>query len=186
MRRAAILVFAAVVTASIAASQPIRADAPSPPQDYRDTVFVPVVVTLRPAPPLIVDPQPRAPDPTLAPRPQPTAPIIVAPVATPRASSNPTVAQAQAWALATLGPTQYACLANIVKHEDGTWSPTRTAPDGAYGIPQALPGTKMAIAGSDWRTDRITQLRWMIFDYIPGRYGTPCGAWSFWQANGWY
>ena len=58
-------------------------------------------------------------------------------------------------------------------------------PSGAYGIPQALPGDKMAAYGSDWQTNAATQIKWGLA-YIAGRYGTPCDAWSFWQSNGWY
>jgi hypothetical protein len=58
-------------------------------------------------------------------------------------------------------------------------------PSGAYGIPQALPGDKMAVYGDDWQTNPTTQIKWGL-NYIAGRYSTPCGAWSFWQSNGWY
>jgi hypothetical protein len=56
---------------------------------------------------------------------------------------------------------------------------------GAYGIPQALPGSKMSSAGSDWETNPATQIRWGL-GYIQDRYGSPSAAWSFFQANGWY
>jgi hypothetical protein len=56
---------------------------------------------------------------------------------------------------------------------------------GAYGIPQALPGDKMATAGADWATNPATQITWGL-GYIGGRYGTPCGAWGHSQAKGWY
>jgi hypothetical protein len=56
---------------------------------------------------------------------------------------------------------------------------------GAFGIPQALPGSKMASAGSDWQTNPATQIRWGL-GYIKSTYGSPSAAWSFWQANGWY
>jgi len=56
---------------------------------------------------------------------------------------------------------------------------------GAYGIPQALPGSKMASAGADWATNPATQITWGL-GYITGRYGTPCGAWNHSQATGWY
>jgi hypothetical protein len=59
-------------------------------------------------------------------------------------------------------------------------------PSGAYGIPQALPGSKMASAGSDWQNNPETQIRWGL-NYIASRYGTPCNAWYQWQAHGgWY
>jgi hypothetical protein len=56
---------------------------------------------------------------------------------------------------------------------------------GAYGIPQALPGSKMASAGADWQTNAATQIKWGL-GYIKGRYGTPCGAWGHSQSVGWY
>ena len=56
---------------------------------------------------------------------------------------------------------------------------------GAYGIPQALPGSKMASSGADWRTNPVTQINWGI-GYIKGRYGTPCSAWAHSNAVGWY
>jgi hypothetical protein len=65
------------------------------------------------------------------------------------------------------------------------WSVYAANPSGAYGIPQALPGNKMAAYGSDWQTDPATQIKWGL-SYIKSRYGSPSAAWSFWQSNGWY
>lgn len=61
----------------------------------------------------------------------------------------------------------------------------RNPSSGAYGIPQALPGSKMATAGADWETNPATQIKWGL-GYIKGRYGTPTKAWAFFQANNWY
>ncbi|WP_159941807.1 MULTISPECIES: lytic transglycosylase domain-containing protein [unclassified Nocardiopsis] len=70
--------------------------------------------------------------------------------------------------------------------KESNWNHTAQNPSsGAYGIPQSLPGDKMASHGSDWRTNPATQIAWGI-DYIKGRYGNPCGAWSHSQANNWY
>jgi uncharacterized protein YabE (DUF348 family) len=82
--------------------------------------------------------------------------------------------------------SQMGCLIEMWNHESG-WRTTAENPgSGAYGIPQALPGTKMASAGADWRTSARTQIKWGL-DYIADRYGDPCGAWSTWQAHGgWY
>jgi hypothetical protein len=78
------------------------------------------------------------------------------------------------------------CLDDVESREDSTWSVTATNPgSGAYGIPQALPAGKMASAGSDWRWNPRTQIRWMI-SYIEQRYGGPCTAWDHEQADGWY
>lgn len=80
---------------------------------------------------------------------------------------------------------QFSCLDALWEHESG-WRVDATNPSsGAYGIPQALPGWKMAAYGDDWRTNPQTQIKWGL-NYIADRYSTPCGAWSFWQANGWY
>ncbi|AXI80062.1 aggregation-promoting factor C-terminal-like domain-containing protein [Peterkaempfera bronchialis] len=80
---------------------------------------------------------------------------------------------------------QYQCFAQIVQHES-SWNPTATNPSsGAYGLVQALPGSKMASAGADWRTNPATQIKWGL-SYMNERYGSPCGAWSFWQSHHWY
>ncbi|MFE6284308.1 transglycosylase SLT domain-containing protein [Streptomyces sp. NPDC057877] len=81
--------------------------------------------------------------------------------------------------------TQYNAFSKIVQHESG-WDVDATNPSsGAYGLVQALPGSKMASAGSDWKTNAKTQIEWGL-DYMNDRYGSPVGAWNFWQANGWY
>ena len=69
-------------------------------------------------------------------------------------------------------------------YESG-WRVNAANPNGAYGIPQALPGSKMASHGADWQTNAATQISWGI-DYIAGRYATPCGAWAHIQSVGWY
>jgi hypothetical protein len=78
----------------------------------------------------------------------------------------------------------FGCLDNLWSRESG-WRYNAANPSGAYGIPQALPGSKMASAGADWQTNPVTQIKWG-FGYIQGRYGDPCGAWAYWQANGSY
>ena len=65
------------------------------------------------------------------------------------------------------------------------WRVTAKNALGAYGIPQAYPGSKMASAGSDWETNGETQIRWGL-SYISGRYGTPSAAWLFFQQKGHY
>jgi hypothetical protein len=88
-------------------------------------------------------------------------------------------------AASMMSSSQFQCFSNIVTRESG-WNPSATnASSGAYGLVQALPGTKMASAGSDWRTNPATQIKWGL-SYMNGRYGSPCGAWSFWQAHNWY
>jgi hypothetical protein len=81
--------------------------------------------------------------------------------------------------------SEMAALVPMWNHESG-WDATAENPgSGAYGIPQALPGSKMSTAGSDWRTNPATQIRWGL-GYIKSVYGSPSAAWSFWQNNGWY
>jgi len=80
---------------------------------------------------------------------------------------------------------QFSCLRPLWAHESG-WNPYAQNPSsGAYGIPQALPGSKMASAGGDWQSDPATQIRWGL-SYIQGNYGSPCGAWAHEQTDGWY
>lgn len=80
---------------------------------------------------------------------------------------------------------QWSCLESLWERESG-WNVTATNPSsGAYGIPQSLPGSKMATAGSDWQTNPATQISWGL-SYIQGRYGTPCGAWNAFLSKGWY
>lgn len=79
---------------------------------------------------------------------------------------------------------QWTALNNIAMAESG-WSTSAANPSGAYGIPQSLPGSKMAAAGADWQTNPRTQIKWML-GYIRSTYGTPVRAWQFHLANGWY
>jgi hypothetical protein len=98
--------------------------------------------------------------------------------------TNPTEAQAlgkQMMLAAGFGESQWPCLYNLWNEESG-WTTTAANPSGAYGIPQALPGSKM---GAGWQTDARVQINWGL-GYIKGRYGTPCGAYSAKQAKGWY
>jgi hypothetical protein len=77
------------------------------------------------------------------------------------------------------------CLVNLWNKESGWNEKASNRGSGAYGIPQALPGSKMASVGADWRTNPVTQIKWGL-GYIKGRYKTPCGAWSHFQSKGWY
>ena len=83
------------------------------------------------------------------------------------------------------GSGQFDCFNNIIMRE-GKWDINATNPSsGAYGIPQALPGSKMATIASDWRTNPATQIIWGI-EYMKDRYGSPCSAWGFKSSHGWY
>jgi hypothetical protein len=83
------------------------------------------------------------------------------------------------------GEDQFACLVALWNKESGWRVNAYNAGSGAYGIPQSLPGSKMASAGADWETNPATQITWGL-GYIGGRYGTPCGAWDHSQRVGWY
>jgi hypothetical protein len=97
-----------------------------------------------------------------------------------RATAHTMMAQKYGW-----GDSEFQCLSNLWQKESG-WSYTAYNPGGgATGIPQALPGSKMASAGSDWATNASTQISWGL-DYISRSYGTPCSAWSHSQAMNWY
>jgi hypothetical protein len=102
---------------------------------------------------------------------------------------DPGTAQAIAYSLLPAfgfdAASQFPCLNDIYTRESGWQYNAENGESGAYGIPQALPGDKMASAGPDWQTDPTTQIKWGL-GYIQERYGTPCGAWSFWEAHGWY
>ena len=73
----------------------------------------------------------------------------------------------------------------LIMRESGCRYDASNAGSGAYGIPQALPGSKMASAGSDWKINPVTQIRWMI-GYVTGRYGGWSQAWAFWSSHHWY
>ncbi|MFF4183843.1 transglycosylase SLT domain-containing protein [Streptomyces sp. NPDC001691] len=99
------------------------------------------------------------------------------------AQAAPTSAQAIAQQM--MPSDQFQCFSKIVNHESG-WNPSATnSSSGAYGLVQALPGSKMASAGADWQTNPATQIKWGL-NYMKERYGSPCGAWNFWQQNSWY
>jgi len=80
---------------------------------------------------------------------------------------------------------QFTCLDALWQHESG-WNVYASNPgSGAYGIPQALPGSKMASGGPDWQSDAATQIRWGL-SYIQATYGSPCAASAHEEATGWY
>lgn len=90
------------------------------------------------------------------------------------------LAAARGW-----GGDQFSCLDQLWTRESNWRTTAQNPSSGAYGIPQSLPGSKMASAGSDWQTNPATQITWGL-NYIAGRYGTPCGALSHSHARGWY
>ncbi len=98
----------------------------------------------------------------------------------PRSIARSMMAERYGW-----GAGEFSCLDTLWEHES-SWDPRAENPSsGAYGIAQALPGSKMSTAGSDWQTNTATQISWGLA-YIRQSYSTPCGAWSAWQSKGWY
>jgi hypothetical protein len=101
---------------------------------------------------------------------------------------NPGTAQSTAYnMLASFGfspQTYFGCLVDIWNRESG-WRYDAENASGAYGIPQALPGSKMSSAGADWQNNPATQIKWGL-GYIKAIYGNPCSAWAFEEANGYY
>ncbi len=128
-------------------------------------------VPLPSAPPATsASPPPAPPKPTLT-----TAPY----------GYNASPIQARIIAQQLVPVSQFACFDEIITHESGWNLHATNASSGAYGLPQALPGYKMGTIAPDWRNNAVTQIKWAI-SYMDGRYGSPCDAWSFWQAHSWY
>ncbi|MGW4102052.1 aggregation-promoting factor C-terminal-like domain-containing protein [Streptomyces sp. NPDC004976] len=96
-----------------------------------------------------------------------------------------TAAEVQAMARQMVPADQWQCFSDIVERES-SWNYRADNPTSdAYGLMQALPGSKMSSAGADWATNPATQIKWGL-NYMNSRYDSPCGAWQFWQANNWY
>ncbi|MFI9270902.1 transglycosylase SLT domain-containing protein [Kitasatospora sp. NPDC052896] len=106
-------------------------------------------------------------------------------IATLGATLAPTAASAatpQQIAASIVPANQLASFSQIVSHESG-WNTSATNPSsGAYGLGQALPASKMASAGADWKTNPTTQIKW-AYDYMNSRYGSPNAAWAYWQTH---
>lgn len=108
--------------------------------------------------------------------------------AAPMAGTSPAAAQSFARSYLAgkgLGDAEFQCLVTLWNHESGWNFQATNSSSGAYGIPQSLPGSKMASAGADWQTNPQTQIVWGM-TYIEGRYGSPCGAMAAWTVKGWY
>ena len=99
--------------------------------------------------------------------------------------SSYSVEEVQEMARQIVPADQFQCFSNIVDHES-SWNYQADNPTSdAFGLMQALPGSKMSSAGADWATNPATQIKWGL-SYMSDRYDSPCGAWNFHQANGWY
>jgi hypothetical protein len=170
---------AALVVASAAAALPEPAAGSEEPQiqfQWAGTKQMDATVPPATFENVVIPLETPPPTPTPAPTPKPK------PKAKPYVDS---VANAKTYARNRLGATQYACLDDIFYYES-KWNPLAENPrSGAYGIPQALPGSKMAAFGSNWRTSPLTQVKWGIW-YVNDRYGSACAAWEHIEATGWY
>lgn len=117
-----------------------------------------------------------------------TTQVVTYGVAPAVGTPDPGTAQAIAAAMVAergWGSNEYDCLYALWAKESGWNVYAHNKRSGAYGIPQSLPGSKMASAGADWATNPTTQITWGL-GYIAARYGTPCGAWAHSQRVGWY
>ncbi|MDO4607468.1 MAG: G5 domain-containing protein [Bowdeniella nasicola] len=114
-------------------------------------------------------------------RPAPANPGPVGPVPT---GSNQDIARGMLGSYGW-GDDQFQCLNSLWQRESNWNHLAKNPSSGAYGIPQALPGSKMASAGADWQTNPATQIKWGL-GYIKGRYGSPCAALNHSHARGWY
>lgn len=179
-------ILAAALAALFFFSSSTSAIAPMKPQEI--TNFVPVTTAG-----VVFDPDWTSPRPSLGSNPQERIEpeVIIIDLTTPKpvvhneTTKAPTVASARRYAMSILGSVQYSCIDKLFDRESG-WNPlAENKTSGAYGIPQALPGSKMAVIANDWRTNPVTQVKWGI-RYVNGRYGSACGAWNFWQVNRWY
>ncbi|XQJ09277.1 transglycosylase SLT domain-containing protein [Curtobacterium sp. L1-20] len=181
--------------AQAAVSAPVLVKAPAEPQQYTahgtyaafDVTRDGYGVTL-PKPKVVPKPKTETPtadatSSTSTAKPVSASNTLAAAAATPDPGSAQAIAQqlvtARGW-----GADQYNCLVSLWNKESG-WRVNAYNPSGAYGIPQALPGSKMATAGADWQTNPATQITWGL-NYISGVYGTPCGAWGHSQSFNWY
>lgn len=166
---------------SLADAQVSPADGPAPAEEPRtlDRGNYTVYVTPTPTP----EPEPEPPlEPASPPAAESTAwqPPFVTP--------DPGSAQAIAYDMVLArgwSDDEFACLVALWNRESGWRVNAYNASSGAYGIPQSLPGDKMASAGADWETNPATQITWGL-GYIGARYGAPCGAWGHSQSVGWY
>ncbi|WP_344446904.1 transglycosylase SLT domain-containing protein, partial [Kitasatospora nipponensis] len=115
----------------------------------------------------------------------PQAPAAPQPAPAPAAVTDTSPGGVRALAQSMVPANQWAAFSNIISHES-SWKITAVNPSsGSYGLGQALPASKMASAGSDWRTNPVTQIKWTL-NYMNDRYGSPNAAWSFWQSHHWY
>jgi hypothetical protein len=119
--------------------------------------------------------------PDTTPEPSSTPSPTAVPSATPY---RDTVWNARIYVKAKLGARGYDCI-NYIWTRESKWNPRAANSNGAYGIPQAYPGSKMASFGSNWRYSPLTQVKWGMW-YVKNRYGSACNALTFFKSHGWY
>ena len=145
---------------------------PSPTTFFDDPTFAPATTANAFVPTIVPDPT-ATPSPTASPKPKVTS-----------APYRDTVWNARTYVKNRVGAAGYNCI-NKVWTAESKWNPRAGDPSGAYGIPQAKPGTKMAAFGSNWRYSPLTQVKWGLW-YVIDRYDSACGAYNFWRNHGWY
>ncbi len=180
-----------VLAAAVPFMAPADSRSQTPAASVTDTagLAAAVAATADPTPPGDIFTGPPTPDPwparTSGPLPMP--PSTPTPPPTPAPTAAPyrdTVWNARAYVQNRIGAKQYGCI-NYIWTRESKWNPRATNSNGAYGIPQAYPGSKMAAFGSNWRTSPLTQVKWGLW-YVYDRYGSACDAYAFFTSHGWY
>ncbi|WP_331461482.1 MULTISPECIES: hypothetical protein [unclassified Arthrobacter] len=147
--------------------------APGAPETGVPAVTLPIAPVPAPAP---------APAPAPGPAPVPLPPPPAQPVDDPAGAQNYAAGMMGAYGW---DGNEFRCLVSLWNRESNWRTSAANPSSGAYGIPQSLPGSKMASHGSDWQTNYRTQINWGL-EYISWRYGTPCGAWQHSEEVNWY
>ncbi|MER5636793.1 transglycosylase SLT domain-containing protein [Kitasatospora sp. NPDC002227] len=196
MRRRSTLVVAAAGLATACAASAVAVALPEDHAPAKVNAAAAAPAAQTPAPQAPAAPAAPAPAAPAAQAPAAPAPAAPAPAEQPQAASRSEERPAldvsdtspsgvKALAKSIVPADQFAAFSNIISHESSWNIKATNASSGAYGLAQALPGSKMASQGSDWRTNPETQIRWAL-DYMNSRYGSPNAAWSFWQNHHWY
>jgi hypothetical protein len=168
----------------------VTSDAPASHQTVRDLLTK--STGTEGAQPLVLEPKPSveasklpavANPPTTPQQPAQTQPA--APPSQPQEAFCDTKASCVAYSEVIVAPTQLGCFQDVIMRESGWNIHALNYTSGAYGLAQALPASRYASAGDDWRDNGATQLRWAL-EYMDERYGSPCGAWGFWLSHNWY
>jgi len=150
-------------------------------------VSIPLPLAKPPLPSSVTINKPIKPEPTaeeVAVVPVAVEPVVAAPVVVTPKPVPEQLGTCEEW-IVSAGITEVASARELIRRESGCNPHATNASSGAYGIPQSLPGSKMASAGADWQENPITQLRWMK-SYVEGRYGSFAVALAHSYSNHWY